>query len=117
MPKTVLRIEDDPKPIIKTSLLDSEYLNLPDLEFYQQCHQLYHINRGVFNTIDYWFFGYGVIHIIYRRIYILAFLDFVKETYPNPTPQKFIKFGHGGLTVKLNEFIKAKKLNHNYVTR
>lgn len=69
---------DFPEQIRKTNLLENEELNHPDLKFYHKCYQDYHINRGIFNTIDDWFFEYGVIDIVYRRFYILAFLEFVK---------------------------------------
>lgn len=63
---------------------------------------MYRINRGVYNSIDNWFYEYGVINIMFRRIYILAFLEFVKDD--NHDSQKFMRFGHGGLTIKLKEF-------------
>jgi hypothetical protein len=90
----------------KTALLTNSYLNLPDLRFFTTCNQQYCINRGVYNTIDNWFFEYGIINVAYRRIYILAFLDYVKEASKDESSSdKFIKFGHGGLTNKLNDFI------------
>jgi hypothetical protein len=90
----------------ETTLLSNHYLNLPDLSFFNRCHQQYQINRGVYNTIDNWFFEYGMIHVVYRRIYILAFLDFVKEANKEDSDShKFIRFGHKGLTKKLNDFI------------
>jgi hypothetical protein len=89
----------------KTTLLANNYLNLPDLSFYHKCNQQYPLNRGVYNTIDNWFFEYGIINVAHRRIYILAFLDFVKEANDRSDSQKFIRFGHGGLTIKLNDFI------------
>jgi hypothetical protein len=60
----------------------------------------------VFNTIDDWFFEYGVIDVLNRRFYILAFLEFVKGDIHGTRAQKFIKFGHGGLAIKLKEFSK-----------
>ncbi|WP_299095605.1 hypothetical protein [uncultured Metabacillus sp.] len=107
MAKNNLSIFDIPQDKRKKSLLENEYLNLPDLSFYNRCKQQFHINKGVYNTIDNWFYEYGIIHVVYRRIYILAFLGFVKENSPELDPHKFIRFGHGGLTMKLKEFTSA----------
>lgn len=83
----------------------STYLNLPDLQFFQWCNRQYRLNRGVYNAIDQWFFEYGIINIQSRRIQVLAFLEFVKEENQNQESFTFIRFGHGGLIKKLNEFI------------
>ncbi|GKU84744.1 hypothetical protein [Niallia sp. NCCP-28] len=87
----------------KNFLAANYYLNLPDISFYKRCDELYGINRGSYNVIDHWFFEYGMTNVVYRRIYILAFLDFIKEG--NVNSPKSIKFGKGGITKKLNEFI------------
>ncbi|WP_328588912.1 hypothetical protein [Niallia nealsonii] len=89
----------------KTFLTGNYYLNLPDISFYKRCDELYGINRGSYNVIDHWFFEYGMTNISYRRIYILAFLDFIKGGEGNVKSPKPIKFGKGGITKKLNEFI------------
>ncbi|KKI90646.1 hypothetical protein WQ54_21740 [Bacillus sp. SA1-12] len=90
----------------KTTLLENHHLNLPDLSFFRKCNEQYQINRGVYNTIDNWFFEYGIIHVIHRRIYILAFLNYVSETKRDgSTISKYIRFGHGGLTSALNSFV------------
>ncbi|MGJ7912673.1 hypothetical protein [Neobacillus sp. LXY-1] len=83
----------------------SHYLNLPDLQFFAWCNQKYQINRGVYNTIEQWFYDYGVVHIHNRRIQMLAFLEFVTEERHGQIQEKILRFGHGGLTKKLNEFI------------
>ncbi|MDQ1003342.1 riboflavin kinase [Neobacillus niacini] len=82
----------------------SKYLNLPDLQFFTWCNRQYRVNRGVYNTIDQWFYEYGIVNVLYRRIQILAFLDFVKDKMLKEQP-KFIRFGHGGLSKRLIEFI------------
>ncbi|WP_248893824.1 hypothetical protein [Bacillus methanolicus] len=87
----------------------SKYLNLPDLRFFQWCHQQFGLNKGVYNTIDNWFYDYGIVNILHRRIYLLAFLEFVKNTGLKTDNQKFIRFGNGGLIRKLDEFIKEKE--------
>jgi hypothetical protein len=106
MQRNVLNSLDLLQQAKKTTLLTNSYLNLPDLGFFTKCNQQFRINKGVFNTIDHWFYEYGIINVAYRRIYILAFLDYVKEASKEDTSShKFIKFGHGGLTNKLNDFI------------
>ncbi|MBB6444266.1 hypothetical protein [Bacillus benzoevorans] len=84
-------------------LKDSEYLNLPDLHFFLSCQNKYKINKGVYNTIDNWFYEHGVVPIIQRRIHILAFLDFVNQK-KDSISHKYVRFGNGGLTKTLNEF-------------
>jgi riboflavin kinase len=88
----------------ENSLETNIYLNLPDLQFFNWCNRQYQVNRGVYNTIDQWFYEYGIVNVHSRRIQILAFLDFVKDEMLEEQP-KFIRFGHGGLTKRLNEFI------------
>ena len=95
------------KPSVQKRILEkSEYLNLPDIEFFQLCERQYRVNKGVFNTIDKWFYHDGIVNIIQRRIYILAFLEFVSGASLKQNHQKYIRFGSGGLTNKLHEFMK-----------
>ncbi|CAH0255839.1 RNA-binding riboflavin kinase RibR [Peribacillus sp. Bi96] len=82
-----------------------EHLNLPDRIFFHWCQQQYGLNRGVYNTIDHWFYEYGIVHILYRRINLLAFLEFASKPEPESGKTTLIKFGSGGLTQKLQEFI------------
>ncbi|MGE7781015.1 hypothetical protein ACQKL0_13925 [Peribacillus sp. NPDC097264] len=98
-------------PIQKGNLEKSEYLNLPDIEFFLLCQQQYRVNKGVYNTIDKWFYQDGIVNIIHRRIYLLAFLDFVTEENAKENHHKYIRFGNGGLTKKLNEFMKETETN------
>jgi len=87
-------------------LKDSEYLNLPDLHFFLSCQNKYKVNKGVYNTIDNWFYEHGVVLIIQRRIHILAFLDYVNQKKETAS-HKYVRFGNGGLTKTLNEFTEA----------
>lgn len=82
-----------------------KYLNLPDLQFFNWCNQLYGINRGVYNTIDQWLFEFGIISIYNRRINLLAFLNDIQVGSTEKNDHKFIRFGPGGLTSRLNEFV------------
>lgn len=77
-------------------------LHFPDLLFTRLCETRYGINRGVFNTIDLWFFEQGVKDIIERRKTILSFLEINRHQPP---------FGHGGLSARLKEYY-SKVYNH-----
>jgi riboflavin kinase len=92
----------------------SKYLNLPDLQFFNWCNRQYQVNRGVYNTIDQWFYEYGIVNIHFRRIQILAFLDFVRDDMLEKQP-KFIRFGHGGLSKRLNEFMNDFGQSNNVI--
>ncbi|HWL13191.1 MAG TPA: hypothetical protein VNQ57_09370 [Ureibacillus sp.] len=73
-------------------------LNLPDLQFSQFCQQQFSLNKGIYNTIDRWFFENGLIDILERRKLILQFMSF---HHANETE---LKFGPGGLSKKLETF-------------
>ncbi|NRD79162.1 hypothetical protein HPT25_17530 [Bacillus sp. BRMEA1] len=107
--KTVRKIASNHK---ENSFESSKYLNLPDLQFYQWCNHHYMINRGVYNTIDQWFFDYGIINIHHRRIQILGFLEFVKPNHIGQNQNKFIRFGHEGLKKRLYDFIKTGQMQN-----
>ena len=94
----------------KQSFQRSRYLNLPELQFFHWCQHQYRINKGVYNTIDSWFFQKGIVSILNRRIYILAFLDFVMKTGQHDNQNKYLRFGNGGLTKALQHFL-------NYIER
>lgn len=79
-----------------------ETIHLTDLSFIAVCNEKYGINRGVYNTIDAWFYKQGMNNILERRNRVLEFLEFIKGNSDMKNNQ--CKFGHGGLTVKLEEF-------------
>ena len=97
------------KPMGKVPWARSESLNLPDLQFFKWCNRQFGVNRGVFNTIDSWFYENGIVDVYYRRILLLEFLEFSLENGLRQGESKFIKFGHGGLATKLNEFTEKRK--------
>ncbi|ALS20496.1 MULTISPECIES: hypothetical protein [Paenibacillus] len=74
--------------------LDAEkVIHLPDLNFVQFCQKTYGLNRGVYNTVDSWFYQKGATDIADRRKRIIHFLDCVHH----PVENGRLKFGHGGL--------------------
>ena len=97
------------KSIGKIPWARNESLNLPDLQFFKWCDRQFGVNRGVFNTIDNWFNENGIVNVYYRRILLLEFLKFSVEDGLRQGESKFIKFGHGGLSTKLNEFTGIRK--------
>lgn len=49
-------------------------INLPDILFIKYCNETFGLNRGVYNTIDEWFYTENVKDIKVRRENILDFL-------------------------------------------
>ncbi|MBA9028435.1 hypothetical protein [Peribacillus huizhouensis] len=79
-------------------------IHLPDLLFIQWCDAEFGINRGVYNTIDSWFYQKGVKEITQRRKYILKFSQSLNQ-YCDKRAK--IKFGPGGLIGCLNNYWKV----------
>jgi riboflavin kinase len=108
MPKTNAGLRNIGMDTVKKfSLEKSEYLNLPDLHFFKWCNHHFGLNKGIYNTIDAQLYKYGITNIILRRIHLVAFLRFVKDTGIETNKHKCIRFGSGGLMKKLNEFLFA----------
>ncbi|TDK64077.1 hypothetical protein E2K98_04200 [Bacillus salipaludis] len=81
---------------------DKEIIHLTDRSFAQVCADQYGVNRGVYNTIDEWFYTQGFQNILERRKNILSFLEFIKGKTEFKNSR--CKFGNGGLTIKLQEY-------------
>jgi riboflavin kinase len=87
-------------------------INLPDRLFSGFVQEEYGINKGIYNTIDLWFYKNGLHNLLIRRKTIINFLRNVHESMYLEGKQ--LKFGNGGLSVKLNDYwennhlIKAK---------
>jgi riboflavin kinase len=80
--------------------INSNTIHLPDLQFVQFCEERFGLNRGVYNTIDSWFYHKGVIDIVNRRKRILHFLENICHSIQNSK----LKFGHGGLSSCLSSY-------------
>lgn len=80
-------------------LLEEKNIHLTDLSFFKFLEYNYEVNRGVYNTIDSWFYEKGEKDILQRRKKILEFLNYVNVNGSNKS-----KFGKGGLSNKLKEF-------------
>ena len=72
--------------------------HLPDLKFTQFCEQRFSLNKGIYNTIDLWFYNKGLTNILNRRKVMLRFMTF------SCNDESKVKFGPGGLTRKLESF-------------
>ncbi|WMX58594.1 hypothetical protein [Peribacillus sp. R9-11] len=83
-----------------------DMIHLPDLSFIQFCHDQFGINRGVYNTIDAWFFHEGIRNILERREQIYHFLtEWVQDDATQSNGK--IKIGHGNLSKKLKEYFES----------
>lgn len=95
------------QPIFKNySKKQQEHLYLPNVRFYEWCHKEFKINKGIYNTIDEHFYEYGISDLFFRRLYLLTFLEFVSHAIPKSNTKKFIQFGNGGLSRKLDQFMQ-----------
>lgn len=76
-----------------------DLFHLPDLQFVQFCERKFSLNKGIYNTIDNWFYKMGITNILDRRKMILQFMVI------NCSNKTKVKFGPGGLTKKLENFL------------
>ncbi|UUZ78979.1 hypothetical protein LJK88_27420 [Paenibacillus sp. P26] len=87
--------------------IEEETLQLPDLQFVNHCFRKYGLNRGIYNTIDEWLYRNGTREVIRRRQTILDFLSSLQQSEPGRST--FLKFGKGGLTKRLQEFVLERQ--------
>lgn len=62
-----------------SKLGQARYLNLPDLQFFNWCHSQFRVNKGIYNTIDQWFYDEGIENIHPRRVHVIAFYNLHKK--------------------------------------
>lgn len=84
-------------------------INLPDRQFTRYCSENFGLNRGVYNTIDEWFFKHNVKSIHDRRTQVLHFLHFYKDSFYVEKNSK-LKFGKGNLIKSLTEFMDQQNI-------
>ncbi|KZZ84480.1 hypothetical protein [Bacillus sp. SJS] len=86
-------------------MITAETVNSPDLVFQQYCKEVFGVNRGIYNTIDEWFFQAGAVSVLERRQIIVNFLQDLSE--PNQGEKAaLLKVGKGGLVPALYAFWK-----------
>jgi riboflavin kinase len=78
-------------------------IHLPDLKFVQYCNRNFRINRGIYNTIDEYFYNEGMLNITRRRRKIIGFLTYLRHTNSIKSNGK-INIGNCGLSSKLHAF-------------
>lgn len=78
-------------------------IHLTDLMFFKYCEKNFNINRGVYNTIDNWFYDKGILNIEQRRIQIISFLVYKCEESSLDS-----QFGKGGLSFKLKKYLNLQ---------
>ncbi|MEK8128456.1 RNA-binding protein [Paenibacillus filicis] len=81
-------------------------VQLPDIQFVTYCFEHYGLNRGIYNTVDEWLYEYGIRDIIARRGLIVDFLESLQG--PDRSRGSYLKFGKGGLTRQLSDFIASQ---------
>lgn len=81
----------------------NDLLHLTDLAFAQLCQKEYGLNRGIYNTVDSWFYNQGIENILERRRKILLFLEYLQDHVETKNLRP--KFGSGGLTSKLQDYV------------
>ena len=86
-----------------------EMMHMPDLLFSKLCEEKFEINKGVYNTIDRWFYKQGLSQIIERRKTILSFFQYISLS---ENQGKKVKFGPGGLNNKTSLVFGNRKSNH-----
>ncbi|MGO0060819.1 hypothetical protein ACTID9_12530 [Brevibacillus fluminis] len=86
-----------------------EKIHLPDISFCKVCETVYGVNRGIYNTIDSYFYQKGNKDIVARRQMILSFLQSIGTSQANLNKKSSFKFGHGGLVKKLDAFTSMCK--------
>ncbi|WP_413376773.1 hypothetical protein [Alkalihalobacillus sp. 1P02AB] len=74
-------------------------INKTDLDFFRYCQGQYGINRGVYNTIENWFYNKKIEEITVRRKYVLQFLQFVYGDQKGTG-----KLGKGKVSDNLHQF-------------
>jgi riboflavin kinase len=85
-------------------------LQYTDYGFYRYCADRFGINRGIYNTVDEWFYHHGYHdNIVERRQQIICFMDFLAGTENEESSGK-VKIGVGGLRSKFTEFAHGKIL-------
>lgn len=80
-------------------------LQLPDIYFQQKCEQEFGLNKGIYNTIDIYFFKAGIQPIESRRRVIVEFLTYCVENNWVDLKKERLKFGAGNLTLCLKNFL------------
>jgi riboflavin kinase len=97
-------LQDNPEVEVN----ETEAVHLPDIQFVNYCFQTYGLNRGIYNTIDQWFYSFGYREIIGRRSITIDFLKDIQQKHGRDR-SSLLRFGKGGLTKQLYDYIHLPK--------
>ncbi|MBO1910393.1 hypothetical protein [Sporosarcina sp. 6E9] len=89
-------------------------VHLPDLSFVRKVEATFHINRGVYNTIDAWFYDHEIVHITERRMNILKFLQYTTANLSEEQSTKRLHFP-AGLTNMLESYVERQEIGNESV--
>ncbi|MEI3614283.1 hypothetical protein [Pseudogracilibacillus sp. SO30301A] len=89
--------------------MDCDLIHSTDLSFHKFIYQEFGINRGVYNTIDQWFFDQGCINVIHRRTEIIHFLHFASRAFEKS--ENKLVFGSGRLVTYLVKYSERNRSN------
>lgn len=84
-------------------------IHLPDLSFARKIGESFYINRGVYNTIDKWFYDNKFLDVAERRKHILNFLQYKTANMTEEQPIKRLSFPDG-LTNTLENYVEHQGL-------
>jgi riboflavin kinase len=82
-------------------------VHLPDLSFVRKIEKSFYINRGVYNTIDAWFYDNEFVHVTERRTHILKFLQYITANLTEEQSTKRLSFPDG-LTNTLESYVELQ---------
>lgn len=91
--------------------IDCDIIHRTDLLFHKFIYQEFGVNRGVYNTIDQWFFDHGCINVINRRTEIIHFLHYASNLF-GKSENKLV-FGSGRLVSYLVKYSELNSGNKN----
>ena len=89
-------------------------VHLPDLSFVRKIEESFSINRGVYNTIDEWFYNYGFKDVLERRMHILKFLQYIPVNAEEQLTKKRLFFSDG-LTNTLENYVNLQEIRKKVV--
>lgn len=89
--------------------MTAEKWHYPDLSFQAYCKDHFGVNRGIYNTVEEWFFSKGFHEIVERRKLILDYFAYTKNSSKLGPPERnltFFKVGKGELIPSLESFFR-----------
>ncbi|PIC63242.1 hypothetical protein CSV79_12945 [Sporosarcina sp. P13] len=78
-------------------------IHLPNLSFIRHCSEEYKVSRGLYNTIDLFFYERGYQDVIERRRNILSYLDYLQNNKIHPDDR--IRFESGALKESMDKYL------------